>query len=140
MAQTGRRVIAAPGGAPGYFERTRVTMQEATRVRGPSLIVWRPGGAHAVHIHWRGDDWLPDGFYVNLQEPMTEAVTGFETTDQFLDIVIDAGFNWRWKDEDELEEAVAVGRLTVAEADAVRFEGERVVADIEAWRWPFDGS
>lgn len=125
---------------PGYFERTRVTMHEDTRERGPSLIVWRPGAAHAVHIHWRGNDWRPDGFYVNLQEPATETPEGFETTDLFLDIVVDADLIWRWKDEDELEEALAVGRLTVTEAKAVRIEAERVVADIEARRWPFDGS
>jgi len=125
---------------PGYFERTGVTMHEATRELGPSLIVWRPGGAHAVHIHWRGEDWLPNGFYVNLQEPMTETADGFETTDLFLDIVVDADLGWRWKDEDELEEAAAVGRLTATEANAVRIEGERVVADIEARLWPFDGS
>jgi len=125
---------------PHYFEYTPVTMHPGTREHGPSLIVWRPGRAHAVHIHWRGDSWELDGYYVNLQAPMTETVAGFETTDLFLDIVVDADLNWQWKDEDELEEAVAVGRLTVTEADAVRREGERVVAGIEARRWPFDGT
>ena len=71
---------------------------------------------------------------------MTETVDGFETTDHFLDIVVDANLNWHWKDQDELEEAVAVGRLTIGEAAAIRAEGERVAADIEARRWPFDGS
>ncbi len=125
---------------PGFFERTPVTMEEGVYGGGPSLIVWRPGRSHAVHVHWRVETWEPDGFYVNLQEPMTETSAGFETTDQFLDIVVDADFNWHWKDEDELEEAVTVGRFTVAEAEAVRIEGERVVVDIEARRWPFDGS
>ncbi len=65
---------------------------------------------------------------------------GFATTDHFLDIVVDADLNWAWKDEDELEEAVAVGRLTIGAARAVRSEGDRVVASIEARHWPFDGS
>lgn len=125
---------------PGYFERVETTMEHRIRDRGPSLVLWRPGGAHAVHVHWRGHLWEPDGFYVNLQEPMTETPDGFETTDLFLDIVVERDLQWRWKDEDELEEAVAVGRITAREAEAVRLEGERVVADIEARRWPFDGS
>lgn len=125
---------------PGYFERVHVTMEDGAHGGGPLLIVWQPKAAHAVHLHWRSETWEPDGFYVNLQEPMTETADGFETTDQFLDIVVDANLNWRWKDEDELEEAVVVGRLTIGEARAIRAEGERVVADIEARRWPFDGS
>ncbi len=125
---------------PGYFRRVHVRMKDGCYGGAPSLILWRPGRAHAVHVHWRGEPWEPDGFYVNLQELMTETPDGFDTTDLFLDIVVDAGLNWRWKDEDELEEAVAVGRLTDAEARAVRIEGERVVADIEGRRWPFDGS
>jgi hypothetical protein len=125
---------------PGFFERRLVAMEERLHGGRPSLRIWQPGSAHAVHIHWRGDEWLPDGFYVNLQEPVTETPQGFETTDLFLDIVVDADLNWRWKDEDELEEAVAVGRITPREAEAVRIEGERVAADIESRRWPFDGS
>lgn len=125
---------------PGYFNGVKVRMQDGTYGGGPLLIIWRPGRTHAVHVHWKSESWQPDGFYVNLQAPMTETATGFETTDLFLDIVVDADLNWRWKDEDELEEAVAVGRITAREAEAVRLEGERVVADIEARRWPFDGS
>lgn len=125
---------------PGYFERVPVAMQEGVFGGGQTLIVWQPGRAHAVHVHWREPDWAPVWFYVNLQTPMMETPTGFDTTDQFLDIVVDADLNWHWKDEDELEEAVGVGRLTVAEAEAVRIEGEHVVADIEARRWSFDGS
>lgn len=125
---------------PGYFERVGVTMKDGIYGGGPTLVVWQPGRAHAVHVHWRGETWKPDGFYVNLQEPIIVTADGFASTDQFLDIVVDAELNWRWKDEDELEEAVAVGRLTAGEAQAIRAEGERVVVDIEARRWPFDDS
>jgi predicted RNA-binding protein associated with RNAse of E/G family len=77
---------------------------------------------------------------VNLQTPLERTRFGFRSTDQFLDIVVAPDLSWRWKDEDELAEAVDVGRVTPAEASAIRSEGERVVADIEARSWPFDGS
>ena len=35
----------------------------------------------------------------------------------------------RWKDEDELEAAVAAGRLTPAKAAVIRAEGERVLLE-----------
>ena len=51
---------------------------------------------------------------------------------------------WSWKDEDELAEAVTLGIWTQAEADEIRAEGERVVAEApwptgwEGWRPPPD--
>lgn len=40
--------------------------------------------------------------------------------------------------EDELAEAVAVGRLMKDDAEAVRSTGEAMVPLIEAGAWPFD--
>lgn len=122
------------------LSRLDTRMERSIRTGPPSLIVTRPERRHAVHIHWSLPAWIPSRWYVNLQEPLMRTSQGFATTDQFLDIVVDARLSWRWKDEDELEEAVAVGRLSAAEAESVRAEGERVVADIEARRWPFDGA
>ena len=59
--------------------------------------------------------------------------------DQLLDIEIAADLSkWRWKDEDEFEEAIASGLLTPEEADVIRTEGEGVIAALDAGRPPFD--
>jgi predicted RNA-binding protein associated with RNAse of E/G family len=58
--------------------------------------------------------------------------------DQELDITISPSLTWRWKDEDKFEERVEHGLLSRAEAEAVRREGEAVIADLEARRRPFD--
>jgi hypothetical protein len=104
------------------------------------LVVTRPGQAHAVFLKWTAPGWDFREWYVNLQEPLRRTVRGFETRDQFLDIQVAPDRTWQWKDEDELELAVELGRLTRAEADAVRREGERAILDIEARRFPFDDS
>ena len=77
---------------------------------------------------------------MNLQEPLERITRGFTTRDHFLDILVAPDLSWEWKDEDELEQAVEVGRMMRNEANAVRREGERLVKDIEARRFPFDGS
>ena len=56
-----------------------------------------------------------------------------EPTDQALDIVVSPSGEWRWKDEDELAEAVELGIWTEREAQEIRAEGERVIA---ASPWP----
>lgn len=104
------------------------------------LIVTRPGAAYAIFMKWRAPSWDFIEWYVNLQEPLRRTARGFETRDQFLDIKVAPDRSWQWKDEDELEEAIGAGRLTQDDADAIRREGESVIPDIEAGRFPFDDS
>jgi hypothetical protein len=86
-------------------------------------VLTRPGDAHSV-------SFFPDrGWYVNLQEPLRRTYVGFDTADHLLDLWRLPTGEWRWKDEHELDAAVARGYLTTAEAAAIRAEGERVIAD-----------
>ena len=58
--------------------------------------------------------------------------------DHVLDIVIRPDRSeWWWKDEDELEEAIAVGLYSPEEACAIRNEGDRVIQMMQANRAPF---
>jgi hypothetical protein len=96
-----------------------------------ALIPW--GRAHGIHVLWDGNPVEFTGWYVNLQEPLRRSPLGFETDDLVLDIRVQADGNTAWKDEDELEEAVRLGRFTEEEARAIRAEGERV---LEERPWP----
>lgn len=127
--------VIPPGDFPGMAKEYVVEEWRPS----PILLVIRPGDAHAVHHNWALPGWEFQRWYVNLQDPVERWERGFRTTDQFLDVVVQPDLTWRWKDEDELAKAVAVGRLGADEADAIRREGERVVDDIIARREPFDG-
>ncbi len=54
--------------------------------------------------------------------------------DAVLDIVVAPDGTWRWKDEEELEEWLARGRFTAAEVEAIRADGRKVAADLDAGR------
>jgi hypothetical protein len=96
---------------------------------GP-VIVHPPGRAHTIwHLY---DAGAFSGWYVNLETPWRRTSLGFDSRDHVLDVWVEPGGAWRWKDEDELVEAVAAGWLTQGEAEAARAEGERVLAE-----WPF---
>ena len=142
---------------PGTPVRARATLDGvpisrslpyAERFRLP----WRLGdssweGNHTLHLAAAGSsygalafwtvDWEFEGYYVNLQEPLRRSRFGFDTADHVLDVVIDET-GWRWKDEDELEEAVRAGRFTRDEARALYREGERAIAAYESGQPPFD--
>ena len=54
--------------------------------------------------------------------------------DHELDIVIEPGGRWRFKDEELLDGWVGLGRWTEAEVAAIRAEGARIAAELEAGR------
>jgi len=110
---------------------------EEARWYGGRLMIAEAGASHSVYVTWGKDGELV-GWYVNLEEPWRESPFGFDTTDHLLDVWIDPDRSWRWKDEDELAEAVETGLFTPAKADAIRAEGERAIERIEAWSTPFD--
>jgi uncharacterized protein len=108
------------------------------------LIRW--DSAHCIELLWDPETWNFKGWYVNIQEPVRRSQLGFDTDDLVLDVWVEDDGTWRWKDEDELEEAVRLGRFNRTQAAAIRAEGERVVAEQpwptgwEDWRpdpeWP----
>ena len=105
--------------------------------RGRLLQLLQPGAAHAIHLWWLPPDWRFGGWYINLQEPIRPTPLGFDFMDHMLDVVIDPDLSWRWKDEDELVQAVALGLLTPSEAAAIRGEAERVIRLLDARESPF---
>lgn len=117
-----------PGGAHPWSGKA------AWRGHG-ALMLQRPEEAHAIFAFWRGPERAFAGWYVNFQTPFRRTAIGLDTLDHELDIWIPAdGGAWVWKDCDRLERSVHDGRFTEAEADAVRAEGARVAAELDAGR------
>ena len=102
------------------------------------LMLITPGAAHAIYLMWEECQKTLIRWYVNLQDPIRRTLIGFDTKDHVLDIVFSPDkSNWQWKDEDQLEEAVALGLFTDVEALAIRTEGERVINLIHENQPPF---
>jgi hypothetical protein len=102
------------------------------------LIV--PGEAHSTLLIWR-ERWQLMCWYINLEEPFQRSPIGFDFMDQTLDIVVRPDMSsWRWKDEDEFEDAQAEGIFSPEQARSIRAEGERALARLLARGPPFDES
>ena len=104
-----------------------------------ALTILTPGAAHAVTAMFHGGGGPFICWYVDLQEPFRRVPDGIVTCDQSLDIVIGEDRRWRWKDEDHLARSVELGWRTQAQADAIRREGEGVIAALERGAAPFNG-
>jgi predicted RNA-binding protein associated with RNAse of E/G family len=97
-----------------------------------------PGDAHSVLLIWR-ERWQLTCWYINLEEPFRPTSIGFDYMDQTLDIVVEPDMSsWRWKDEDEFEDAIAKDIYSPEQARAIRAEGERALKGLLAREPPFD--
>jgi hypothetical protein len=103
------------------------------------LMLLRPGAAHAVWWFFREGEFT--GWYVNLESPMRRGPDRIDLIDHHLDIVVSPDRRWAWKDEDDFATSTdKPGFWTAAEARDIRADGERVVKEIEAGAFPFDGT
>jgi hypothetical protein len=132
-----KRPVHGDNGDRMRMPATTWKLEDAVWTRARMLHLMEPGAAHATHVWWLAPDWRFGGWYVNLQEPIRRTPLGFDYMDHMLDIVIEPDLSWRWKDEHEITEAVALGIVSRVWADEVRREGERVIERLEARRPPF---
>ena len=109
------------------------------RPRGeqPFLSFAWPDTPYSV-LRWTSTDGRT-AWYVNLQEPLARTPIGFDTTDHALDVLVELDrSSWRWKDEEELADAVAQGMFTPEQAEGFRTWGRRARDRILGGEPPFD--
>ena len=103
---------------------------------------------HVLSFSWP-DTWYavllflrPDGsahsWYVNLEEPLRRTELGFDTLDHEHDVIVELDGSWRWKDEDDLAEAIRRGVIPAEDEPRMRADGERAVRRILDREPPFD--
>ena len=107
-----------------------------------SLALLEPCARHSLWLHWE-EDWTFSHWYVNFERLLGRDGVTLDYVDDKLDLIVTPDGAVRWKDEDELAEAAALGLLDEA---GVRAEAERVLAaapwptGFEDWRpdpaWP----
>jgi uncharacterized protein len=100
-------------------------------------LSWSDRAYAAMTFRRDDDDFV--GWYLNLQTPLSPTPIGFDYTDHLLDVLVEPDRTaWRWKDEDELADAVARGVFSHADEDAFRAAGLRAVEHVTSGAPPFD--
>ena len=107
-------------------EKINLVDHQWTRTDLLMLIV--PEESFSTYIMWETGTRNIDCWYINLQEPIRRTKIGFDTSDNWLDVVISPDMDeWHWKDEDEFTEAENVGLYSAEKARDIWAEGERAV-------------
>ena len=106
---------------------------------GPPTLRLHPAGqSYAVIRRWDFNADRAYGWYVNLESPWRRTRIGFDSWDLILDVTVaDDLSSWAWKDADELDWGVSVGKLSVKDAEEIREAGRLAVDALERRAWPF---
>jgi hypothetical protein len=106
---------------------------------GGKLRLSIPGHNYSV-ILLRNLDGTPYEWYINLEKPLERTLLGFDYEDLILDISLSPDISdWRWKDEDELEEAVAAGLISKEQSTTLYTEGKSVAESLQSGKSIFNG-
>ncbi len=98
-----------------------------------------PGNDYSVLL-FRNDDGSLRGWYINFEDPLIRTARGFDYMDQVLDIIVKPDLlTWHWKDEDELEQCLALGLISPQRARAMHEEGKQVVALLQSGMSIYNG-
>jgi hypothetical protein len=107
------------------------------------IILVIPGESYSIKIFWNTSDNSFRCWYINLEDPanpLHRTMKGFDSTDQILDLIIDPNLkDWRWDDEDELQEAIDAGLISPEKAKALYAKGEKVRDMIMSGKSIFNG-
>jgi hypothetical protein len=126
-------IAVNPGGYALINQPDEWTLQERRWENFGALRFAVPGEAWSIWPWGEPGAWT--SWYVNLEEPMRPSPFGFDYLDHKLDLLLYPDGTHRWKDEDHLQEAVAMGNLSDGEAEQVRAAGEQVLTRFLAgWR------
>ena len=100
------------------------------------LALRRPGEACSVMHFWHGPEREFAGWYLNLEEPFRRTATGYDSQDLELDVWIPVDGDWRFKDEEMVDQRVREGRYTEEQATAIRALGRQIAAMLDRGeRW-----
>lgn len=113
--------------------------------QGTGILKFVPPDADHSVWFFADDNRVFQNWYVNLEERAVRwddgDLAGVDVIDQDLDIVVAPDRSWAFKDEDEFAERLALPEhYWVPDEAAVRAEAARVIKQIEAGEFPFDGT
>jgi predicted RNA-binding protein associated with RNAse of E/G family len=89
-----------------------------------------------ISLFWT-DERTFAGWYVNFELPPTPTPDGLESKDLVLDMTIRPDGRWEWKDEADLETAIATGILDASIRPHIDAEARRILAMADAQTGPF---
>jgi predicted RNA-binding protein associated with RNAse of E/G family len=107
--------------------------------QGDDILYLVHAGLGYTFTAWWDDGHIFGGWKIDLVEPVRRTPLGFDYMDQLLDVIVSADrSSWTWKDEDEVQEALAKGLFREEQVHDLYRRGEHALHLIQSGEPPFD--
>ena len=114
-------------------------LRERVHSVGSNLLMVPKDAPYSIQLMWSPKRIEFQGWYINLQDTLQPSAIGFDYMDQLLDMVVTPDLSgWRWKDEEEFEEAQSIGLISPEKANYLRCAGLEALELIKKRRPPLD--
>jgi predicted RNA-binding protein associated with RNAse of E/G family len=101
------------------------------------LAIFRPDRWSRINLGFDPLNGHFLGWYVDFELPLEPTPTGLATKDLVLDMWINPDRTWEWKDQEDLELAVAEGIFPPRYRAELDQEAERILTELDERRPPF---
>jgi protein associated with RNAse G/E len=104
------------------------------------LILLEPKKFYSTIYIWEAasDEFVC--YYINFQLPFRRTRLGFDTLDLDLDLVIEASYDWQWKDIDDFQRGIKSGGIKLEWVQQIEQAQEEVLARLEKRSYPLDAA
>ncbi len=115
------------------------TMAERKWHTEGTLRIKNPRTMWSLWVFWESGMSAIRSWYINVDAAYSRTRFGFDTMDMILDVVVQADRkSWRYKDEDELAEALAAELITEYQAQEIQNAAAQALEIVAMNRPPFD--
>ncbi|HEY2982302.1 MAG TPA: DUF402 domain-containing protein [Anaerolineales bacterium] len=104
------------------------------------LCVLEPDKYYSTMYFWNAESNEFLCYYVNFQLPFRRSLSGIDTLDLELDLVIQPDLSYEWKDQDDYERAIQGGVIPDEWRRGVALASQEVLRKIEQREYPLDGA
>jgi len=104
------------------------------------LTIIEPEKYYAIMLFWNQEHNEFIGYYVNFQLPFVRSHCGIDALDLDLDIDIEPDLSFRWKDEDDYQNAIEHGVVPPEWQQGIENAKPEIFERLEKRQYPFDGS
>mgnify|MGYP005624601723 CR=1 FL=1 len=135
---------AANDGGKGHLSAETMAAKEWTMAprnwhTSGTLRLKNPRSMWSLWVFFEPEMTGVRGWYINIDAPYKRTHLGFDTWDMFLDVVVQPDRKtWRYKDEDEFQEAIDAGIFSELEAQNVWDAAAQALQIIAENRKPFN--
>lgn len=105
-----------------------------------ALFILEPQKYYTTVYYWTASSNQFLRYYINFQTPFTRSPSGIDTRDLELDLIVNPGLSYEWKDQNEFQKGIQSGVILPEWIHEIESAKGEIFDKLMKRQYPFDGS